>query len=281
MQNDMKHFFVVFASLMLFAACTVPASMETLNMKAAYGNTVVRIQRPEMRKGAKLPVVIICHGLTGHKDEGHLTTLADSLQSYGIASVRFDFNGHGEYDTPFSQHTLAKEMDDLQVIFDYVSGLDWVDTGKIALSGHSQGGAVAGMKAGELGADKVKCLALLSPAACIHTYALNNTFLGFPLPEFEEMPDSIPFAGGRFLNKEYFRVAREMDIHALTAPYSGPVCLLQGDADVPSLFDDALKYKEYLPQMEIFIREGYDHCYTSNRGEALIPAIHFLVDNLK
>ncbi|MBQ0077734.1 MAG: alpha/beta fold hydrolase [Bacteroidales bacterium] len=225
--------------------------------------------------------MIICHGLTGHKDELHLTTLADSLQSYGVASVRFDFNGHGEYDTPFSQHTLAKEMDDLQVIFDYVSSLPWVDTGRIGLTGHSQGGAVAGMKAGELGADKVKCLALLSPAACIHTYALQNTFLGFDLPKFEEMPDSISFVKGLSLNKEYFRVAREMDIHALTAPYSGPVCLLQGDADMPTLYTDALRYKDYLPQMEMFIREGYDHCYTSNVSEALVPAIHFLVDNLK
>ena len=265
----------------MMVACTSPASLETVNLEAAYGHTVVRIQRPQMRKGEKCPVVIICHGLTGHKDERHLIALADSLQSYGIASVRFDFNGHGEYDTQFSDHTMAKELDDLQVIYEYVCGQDWADTGRIALSGHSQGGAVAGMKAGQLGAGKVKCLALLSPAACIHTMVMGNNLFGLQLESLEDMPDSVDFWDGRHLKKEYFQAARDLDIHAITAQYTGPTCMLIGDEDGADLYADAIRYKEFMPQTVEFIREGYDHCYTKDPSDALIPAIHFLVDNLK
>lgn len=254
--------------------------VESIKLSTPNCNTPIKIQKPELQAGEKCPVVIICHGLTGHKDEAQLTSLADSLLAHGIASVRFDFNGHGESDTPFSQHTISKELDDLQAVFEYVRGLDWVDASRIALSGHSQGGVVAGMKAGQLGADSIRCLALLAPAACIHTGAVNGNFFGRDVSNIDEMPDSIPFWGGRFLGKAYLKDAVSLDIHGTTALYKGPSCIVQGDKDDPALIKDSEKYTEYMPLLEFYTVEGFDHCYTQDPGKALEPAVRFLVGNL-
>lgn len=74
---------------------------------------------------------------------------------------------------------------------------------------------------------------------------------------------------------------KELDIHAITSAYTGPTCILQGDKDGQDLIVDAVKYCEYMPQAELMMVEGYDHCYTRNPSEAEIPVVRFLVDNLR
>ena len=40
--------------------------------------------------------VILCHGLSSHKDGFHLPALAQALQERGVSSLRIDFSGNGE-----------------------------------------------------------------------------------------------------------------------------------------------------------------------------------------
>lgn len=221
------------------------------------------IDRPSSEK--KQPVVIICHGLTGSKDELHISKLADELRIRGIASVRFDFNGHGQSDGLFREHTVANEVEDTKLIYDYVRSLPWVDVSRIGLAGHSQGGFVAGVAAGDLGEDKIKACALLAPAALIHTATMEGLCFGdsWRYESVESLPDSVQ-VWGRYFGKDYFRAALETDVYARTAAYEGPVYILQGTADGERLFDDALKYKEYVKDCEIELIEDYPHCYDPN-----------------
>jgi len=61
------------------------------------GKLAAVIEKPEGATATnKVPMVIICHGLMGNKNEDHLKSIAEGLCKQNIASIRFDFNGHGE-----------------------------------------------------------------------------------------------------------------------------------------------------------------------------------------
>ena len=91
-------------------------------------------------------IAILMHGFTGNRNGELLTALADALLEKGVASVRFDFNGHGDSDGKLEDMTVLNEIADAKVILDHVRSLEHVRN--IFLFGHSQGGVVASMIAG-------------------------------------------------------------------------------------------------------------------------------------
>ena len=100
--------------------------------------------------------------------------LADSLLNEGIGVFRFDFNGHGESDGKFEEMTVPGEIEDALSAVSFVGGFH--QTQDISLLGHSQGGVVAAMTAGILGADTIKSLVLMSPAAVLNTGLAGTIF---------------------------------------------------------------------------------------------------------
>lgn len=65
----------------------------------------------------KCPITVIFHGLMGDRAanrESMHSMLAEKLLKRGIASVRFDFSGHGESDGDFSDMTVLGELLDAQ-----------------------------------------------------------------------------------------------------------------------------------------------------------------------
>lgn len=273
----MRRLLAALAACVMAASCTLPALEETVTIDGAVGKLVGDIQRPAV-KGRKVPTVIICHGLTGWRSENHNMAVNDSLLAHGYATVRFDFNGHGESEGPFSGMTIENELEDLHHIYDYVAGLPWVDKHRIAVAGHSQGGFVAGVFAGDMGAGKVKCAVLLAPAACIHVDAVNGLFFDEPA-EVEEMADST-FFWGHWFGKDYFRAARDIDVYARSAAYEGPVLIVQGDNDMPNLFRDSKEYQKYLQDCMYVELPGLTHCYVENYALPASITLAFIQENL-
>lgn len=254
-----------------------------------YGNVEIQGSKGKLRGyidrpagGDKQPVVIICHGLTGSKDELHISKLADELRIRGIASIRFDFNGHGQSEGLFLEHTVANEVEDAKCIYEYVKSLPWVDTSRIGIAGHSQGGFVAGVAAGDQGFDNIKAVALMAPAALIHTTTKEGVCFGdesMKLGDIEALPDSI-MVWGRYFGKEYLRAALETDVYSRTAAYDGPVYILQGTSDGRRLYKDALEYEKYLKNCTIEILEGYPHCYDPNVRLAMSKVAAWFEENI-
>ena len=61
----------------------------------------------------KCPVAIIFHGLMANRgmdDSSMFSRIASALAKKGIASVRFDFDGHGESDGDFEDMTVYSEL---------------------------------------------------------------------------------------------------------------------------------------------------------------------------
>ena len=121
------------------------------------------------------PIAVLMHGFMANKKLEPLKSIANELESRGIASLRFDFDGHGESEGRFRDMTVRTELDDARRVIDYVRRAGAYDS--IALVGHSQGGVVAGMIAGELG-DEIKALVQLAPAAVLKDDALQGVLMG-------------------------------------------------------------------------------------------------------
>ena len=120
----------------------------------AVGRLSAVVKRPEVSHSKRIPMVILMHGFSSHKNDGLVLGLADELARRGIASIRFDFNGHGMSEGEFRHMTVPNEVEDALQVFRYVEKLPWVS--KVGLIGHSQGGVVAAMLAGRLTQRKVK-----------------------------------------------------------------------------------------------------------------------------
>ena len=125
-----------------------PSKGETVFIDGDHGRLKSIIQKPELQQGEKCPMVIFCHGFSGRKDGPMFELIADTLQAHGIASIRFDFNGHGESEGEFKDMTVPNEIEDAKKVVNYVSDLRYVSS--LAIVGHSQGGVVAAMTAGQL-----------------------------------------------------------------------------------------------------------------------------------
>ena len=109
----------------------------------------------------KCPIVVLMHGFLSKKELYPLPAIAEQLAKVGIASIRFDFNAHGKSEGEFVNMTLSKEIADAKAVIKYAKSLPFVTD--IALLGHSQGGVVAGMVAGESENEPIRpsCILLL------------------------------------------------------------------------------------------------------------------------
>ena len=197
--------------LILFGACQQPKAeesnkVEDFQLDGPSGKLACVLQTPSFKKGEKVPLVILMHGITAQKNDSLMVKLAAKLHEAGLATIRFDFDGHGASEGNFQDMTVPKEIADADVVYVYAMKLPYVKN--ISLLGHSQGGVVASILAGELGDDKVKSLVLMAPAAVLKDDALNGTSLGAKFDP-NNIPDSIPIFKGLALGKDYIKSAQQ------------------------------------------------------------------------
>ena len=151
---------------------------ERVTIDGDHGRLAAIIQKPELKQGEQCPMVVFCHGFGGRKEGALFELITDSLQKHGVASIRFDFNAHGESEGKFEDMTVPNEIVDAKKVVEYVRDLRYVS--KVALVGHSQGGVVAAMTAGELAeaGESVAAVALMAPAAVLRDDAIRGSTFG-------------------------------------------------------------------------------------------------------
>lgn len=178
----------------------------------------------------KCPVVILMHGIFSSKSFLPMPQLSRALAKQGIASVSFDFGGHWKSEGEMINMTIAKELEDARAVYDYVSALPFVS--EIMLLGHSQGGVIASMFAGQLASEgkAPSALVLLAPGTVIKEACQGGHFFGNAFDPADP-PEYIKCFRMFKLGREYMLSCQSLQIYETAAAYRGPVCIIHGDSD--------------------------------------------------
>ena len=176
-----------------------------------------------------IPVVIHCHGFWGSKDTAIGNELTRQLVPRGIATLCFDFNGHKDSEGDFVDMTVWNEIEDTMKVYEYLRSRP--DIGKIAISGHSQGGVVASMAAGKLGTDKVSGLAIWAAAAVLKDDAINGWTLYHHFDP-QNPPEYLDLGDGWHLGRNFLVTAQKLPIYETAGMYKGGACVINGGSDV-------------------------------------------------
>ena len=255
---------------------------EVVFIDGHHGRLKALIQKPELQQGEKCPMVIFCHGFSGTKDGPLFELVADTLQAHGIASIRFDFNGHGESEGEFKDMTVPNEIEDAKKVVEYVRDLKYVST--IAIGGHSQGGVVAAMTAGqlseELGEPAFKAVALMAPAAVLRDDAIRGNTMGKQYDPFDP-GEYVELWGGLKLGGEYIRTSFSLPIYETAAKYQGPALIIHGNGDrvVPYTYGE--RFHQIWPKSELVIQEYFDHGFSQNVYRTTDIVSDYLTKQLK
>lgn len=222
----------------------------------------------------KYDLAILAYGFVGMMDpkvNDLLPVLAEKLQAKGLATVRFDFNGHGLSEGPLDNMSIFNELEDYEAVMKYVFSLEGVK--KIYLIGHSQGGVLSSMMAGYY-ADKIDKLVIMSSAATLVDDARIGTCMG---QEYDPkaVPDKLDF-GDFKLNGWYFRTAKFINIYETAAAYHGPVLALHGENDEIVNNYASRHYQSIYDNCEFHLIPESDHGLHQNREEVYTRVIDFL-----
>ena len=258
---------------------TAAAQSKDLWIDGDHGKLFATLQTPDGQ--AKFPLVILCHGFNADKDYPLLKIFADELETRGIASIRFDFNGHGHSDGDFQDMTIVNELVDAKKVFDYARTLPNVTD--IAIAGHSQGGVVASMVAGDLGTQKIKAVVLMAPAAVLRDDAIrgqlmSKTYDSLNPPEFVEVKTP---HGSYKVGREYILTAQTLPIYETAEKFTGNALMIHGTGDIVVPYTYSLSYKKNYRRGEVELLDRVDHSFTGNESRVAKIAADWFARHLK
>ena len=270
---------LIFVGLHPFNALS--QEIHKLELKGSKGKLYTLLQYPdEVKKDVKYPLVIICHGFSGNCESYLEEVLSKDIVKLGMAALRFDFNGHGKSDGLFQDMTVPNEIEDLNDVIKWAQDQSWVES--IGLMGHSQGGVVVSMVAGELGDSVIKAEVLMAPAAVLRDDALRgNTMGAYYDPwnikgDYIELPGS-PEAGSLKLGKEYVKTAMTLPIYETAGKYQGPALILQGTHDRIVPYTYAERYRDVINGSLLKLIDGDNHMFSNS----LMDSCQFIAEWLK
>ena len=271
MKRTVLTLFITFAALWTAASREYP-------VRGPQGGLSCKVSLPDGFDPARdrCPMVILMHGIFSSKDYNPMPALAKGLARAGIASIRFDFDGHGKSEGRMQDMTIEREIADAMAILAYVRELPYVT--EIGFLGHSQGGVVASMTAGRLAAQGSaipKGLVLLAPGAVIKEACQGGKFFNARFDP-KDPPEYIRCWGFMKLGREYLLSTQQLDIYGTAAAYQGKVCILHGTKDsiVPLWCSE--RYKEnYGDRADYTLIEGENHLITRRKDEVVRKTVSF------
>ncbi|MCK6255490.1 alpha/beta hydrolase [Fictibacillus sp. KIGAM418] len=214
--------------------------------------------KPESDGSSKSPVAILFHGITGSKIDDHflLVRYARELAKQGIGCVRFDFSGSGESDGSFSEMTFSGEVHEGIEIVNFVKKLDWVDSTKVMLVGHSMGGAVAAQVAKEIPNDIHK-VCLWAPAGNMNKLAASY------FEKYPKLPNGNVDLNGLELGRGFYEDLKNRNLYHEITSYTNPVMIIHGTEDEAVPHEYGQRYYDTYVNNDrgIHLMEGVDHVF--------------------
>lgn len=272
---------LIFSSVLVLLAL-IPAYAKAFQVRGPQGGIAMKITLPDGfdPETGHCPMVLLMHGIFSSKDYNPMPQLAKGLAAAGIASIRFDFDGHGKSEGKMQGMTVEKELADARAVWDYVRALPFVT--KIGLLGHSQGGVIASMTAGRLAEEGAApdALVLLAPGSVIKDACRNGKFFNARFNP-SDPPEYIRCWGVMKLGREYLLTTQELDIYGTAASYEGPVLILHGDKDTIVPLWCSEKFRDtYGNRSELIVVAGENHLINRRRKEVVARTVSFFEEAL-
>ena len=222
-----------------------------------------------------LPILIICHGFTAHKDWGPFPHIGRRFASEGFASIVINFSHNGvgadsrRFNEPekFARNTIGKELEDLRALTGALTGgrlgSGVVNPARIGILGHSRGGGVAILAAREI-----------RPIGGVATWSSVSTFRRYTDHQRQiwEREGYLPVTirGMRTKLRFDLSILRDLETHAerydlpkAVAELKVPLLLVHGAADVSVKPAEAetLKRAADPARSELVMLEGEGHMF--------------------
>lgn len=255
----MKTAIFTFLIALRIATAFAQSTTERITFKGSMGALVGEICKPNLKESETCPIVILMHGFSGNRKNELFDQITHNLAEKKIATLRFDFNAHGESEGEFRNMTVPNEIEDAKAAYAYASALPYVK--QIALAGHSQGGVVAAMTAGQLGDGKVAAIALLAPATVLRDDAIRGNTFGTTYDPFN-LPDYVTLHSGHQLGKAFIETAFRLPIYEEARKYKGPTLLIHGTGDRIAPYTYSERFNDCYKNAEFKLMEKVDHGFS-------------------
>ena len=263
---------IVFLTVILLLGL-FPAEAREYTVSGPEGGLAMKVALPEgfNPETDRCPMVLLMHGIFSSKDYNPMPSLAKALAQAGIASIRFDFDGHGKSEGRMQDMTVEKEIADALAIWEYAKSLPYVT--QIGFLGHSQGGVIASMTAGRLAA--AGSAVLLAPGSVIKQACQGGKFFNARFDPANP-PEFIRCWGTMKLGREYLLTTQQLDIYGTAAAYEGPVLLLHGTKDsIVPMWCSEEYLATYGSRATLVKVDGENHLITRRKKEICARTVAF------
>jgi dienelactone hydrolase len=221
------------------------------------------------------PVVIFVHGFKGFKDWGHFDLVAKTFAQQGFVFVKFNFSYNGT--TPehpmefvdldaFGNNNYTIELDDLEKVIDWTlsdpSIAREIDKKQVYLIGHSRGGGISVLKAGE--DQRVKKLVTWASVSdflnrnkkrTIETWHEIGIVYTFNARTQQQMPLYLQFYENLQANKDRLNILRSA--RSLSIPF----LIVHGTKDEAVELKDAEELHKACKQSELLVIGDTGHTF--------------------
>lgn len=245
---------------------TVDFHIESYGERALWGTLTL----PDIQ-GDKPPIVM-AHGFLGFKDWAFFPWLSDQFAAAGFPVVRFNFSGSGmgpqvdgsfEDAQAFRNDTISNQVEDLRsVVSCVISGKfepDLPRAKKVLLWGHSRGGAICFLAAGNT--PEVAGIATWATVARVNRYLYevkqNWRKHGYTSVESSRTGQTLE-SSAAFLD-DVEKWGAQGDIPTFLHHLKVPVLLVHGAEDISILPDESESLAAIYPRAKLAILAGANH----------------------
>lgn len=255
----MRKILLCCAILFGMTACVSQPIAKNFTLQGDHGTLSAVLQTPADK--TTYPLVLILHGFNANKEMYLLTELAEQLNARGIATLLFDFNGHGQSEGSFLDMTIPNELEDARKVYAYAAQLPQVDS--VSMVGHSMGAVVAAMLAGELGREHVRALVLMSPAPELTEDTAKGDLFGVRYDP-KNVPPYITLSNGLKVGRAFLETTPQVPIYEISKQYKGPVLIVHSQDDQLVPYRYGVEFSEIYDHARLETLHGMDHNFTQN-----------------
>jgi len=250
---------------------------ERLIFKNSKGDKLVGILSNPTNDKTK-PIIILCHGFSGHKDSKTYPRFQEVLNKKGIAIFRFDFYGHGESDGKFEDITISEALDDVLKAIEFIKLLGYK---KIGLFGSSFGGMASILAASKT--DDLFILALKSPVSdCVGKIIAQTT--QYPIEKWKRNGYIIHVNSNGIkqrLNYSFYQDAENLSVYEAAKNINIPTIIVHGNKDDVVPVEQSKRTASIIKDCRLEILPSCNHQYDKKEDfEKMIKLIsRFIVEN--